>query len=106
MEVHQHTHTPRKKFTHYLWEFLMLFLAVFCGFLAENFREGLVMKEKAHHYMENMVADLKGDIAAFDTATNYMQLWHDHLDSATKIPVERLQHINSQDTFFYHFYPY
>ena len=23
MEVHQHTHTERKKFTHYLWEFLM-----------------------------------------------------------------------------------
>ena len=39
MEVHAHTHTEKKKFTHYLWEFLMLFLAVFCGFLAENFRE-------------------------------------------------------------------
>ena len=30
MEVHAHTHTPRKKWTHYFWEFLMLFLAVFC----------------------------------------------------------------------------
>ena len=38
MEVHAHTHTERKKWTHYLWEFLMLFLAVFCGFLAENQR--------------------------------------------------------------------
>ena len=28
MEVHAHTHTPRKKWTHYFWEFLMLFLAV------------------------------------------------------------------------------
>ena len=42
MEVHHHSspapggsHTPRKKWTHYFWEFLMLFLAVFCGFLAE-----------------------------------------------------------------------
>ena len=35
MEVHAHTHTERKKWTHYFWEFLMLFLAVFCGFLAE-----------------------------------------------------------------------
>lgn len=33
MEVHHHSHTSRKKWTHYLWEFLMLFLAVFCGFL-------------------------------------------------------------------------
>jgi len=39
MEVHAHTHIPtsrEKKWTHYFWEFLMLFLAVFCGFLAET----------------------------------------------------------------------
>ena len=30
MEVHAHTHTERKKWTHYFWESLMLFLAVFC----------------------------------------------------------------------------
>ncbi len=30
MEVHAHTHSPRRKWTHYFWEFLMLFLAVFC----------------------------------------------------------------------------
>ena len=42
MEVHTHTHTARKKGTHYLWEFLMLFLAVFAGFLAENQREHIV----------------------------------------------------------------
>jgi hypothetical protein len=42
MEVHAHSHMPTgrgKKWTHYFWEFLMLFLAVFCGFMAENFRE-------------------------------------------------------------------
>ena len=44
MEVHRHAHTDRKKWAHYLWEFLMLFLAVFCGFLAENQRE--MMKRK------------------------------------------------------------
>ena len=40
MEVHHHTHDPfathhKKNFLSYFWEFLMLFLAVFCGFLAE-----------------------------------------------------------------------
>ena len=35
MEIHAPTHTPRKKWTHYFREFLMLFPAVFCGFLAE-----------------------------------------------------------------------
>jgi hypothetical protein len=44
MEVHTHTHTARKKWTHYFWEFLMLFLAVFCGFGVENFCEHQIKK--------------------------------------------------------------
>ena len=36
MEIHAHTHTERKKFTHYLWKFSMLFLDVVGGFLAEK----------------------------------------------------------------------
>ena len=36
MEVHSHTHTPRKKWTHYFFEFLMLFLAVTLGFLVKT----------------------------------------------------------------------
>jgi hypothetical protein len=106
MEVHAHTHTPRKKWTHYLWEFLMLFLAVFCGFLAENYRENIVNEEKAHHYIQNMVADLKADTADLNFAIYYQQLFYNHLDSASQIPIERLSNINAQDTFFYHFFPY
>ena len=61
MEVHAHTHTPRKKWTHYLWEFLMLFLAVFCGFLAENFREHNIEKRKEKHNVETLVDDMIKD---------------------------------------------
>ena len=39
MEVHAHSHTARIKWTHYFCEFLMLFIAVFCGFLAEKKRK-------------------------------------------------------------------
>jgi hypothetical protein len=63
MEVHAHTHTARKKWTHYLWEFLMLFLAVFCGFLAENQREHLSDRSKEKEYMRSMVQDLESDTA-------------------------------------------
>ena len=38
MEVHHHSHHP-KKWKEYLTEFLMLFLAVSMGFIAENVRE-------------------------------------------------------------------
>jgi len=46
MEVHAHAHTPRKKWTNYLWEFLMLFLAVFCGFLAEYQLEHIIENQR------------------------------------------------------------
>src|SRR6185503_17479262 len=53
MEVHHHSHTSRKKWTHYLWEFIMLFLAVFCGFLAEYQLEHKIEKEKARQYLRS-----------------------------------------------------
>lgn len=63
MEVHAHTHTPRKKWTHYLWEFLMLFLAVFCGFLAEYQLEHMIENQREKQYVESLTADLKDDTA-------------------------------------------
>jgi len=63
MEVHAHSHTPRKKWTHYLWEFLMLFLAVFCGFLAEYKLEQTIEKHRAHEFAASMSDDLKEDTA-------------------------------------------
>ncbi len=66
MEVHHHAHPStssghRKKWTHYLWEFLMLFLAVFCGFLAENFREHLADRKKEMDFALSLLEDLKKD---------------------------------------------
>ncbi len=63
MEVHAHTHSARKKWTHYFWEFLMLFLAVFCGFLAEYQLEHKIEKDRETKYMQSMVEDLKLDTA-------------------------------------------
>ena len=63
MEVHAHSHTPRKKWTHYLWEFIMLFLAVFCGFLAEYKLEQTIEHHKELEYIESMMEDLQNDTA-------------------------------------------
>jgi len=61
MEVHAHAPTPRKKWTHYFWEFLMLFLAVFCGFLAEYQLEHKIEKDRESVYIKNLYEDLKAD---------------------------------------------
>ena len=41
----------------------MLFLAVFCGFLAENQREHMVEHQREKTYMNSLITDLKGDTA-------------------------------------------
>ena len=108
MEVQKHPHhvTHKKKWPEYLLEFFMLFLAVFLGFVAENIRETFVNKEKEHHYMQNMVSDLKEDTADLNFDIYYQQLWCDHLDSALQLPIDRLRDRNTQDTFYYHFLPF
>jgi hypothetical protein len=68
MEVHAHTHTPRKKWTHYFWEFFMMFLAVFCGFLAENEREHFVEHQREKQYIRSLIQDVKTD-------TSQMERW-------------------------------
>ena len=67
MEVHHHSHTARKKWTHYFWEFLMLFLAVFCGFLAEYQLEHKIEKDREKQYMVTMIEDLRSDSTMFET---------------------------------------
>ena len=81
MEVHAHTHTPRKKWTHYFWEFMMLFLAVFCGFLAENQREHIVEHQREKVLMKSMVKDLEADTAFFSKMIWGITQFNSHIDS-------------------------
>jgi protein associated with RNAse G/E len=73
MEVHHHSHPAghHKKWTHYLWEFLMLFLAVFAGFLAENQREHYVEHHRARDYAASMVSDLRSDTLELKNFISY-----------------------------------
>src|SRR6185503_16002634 len=66
MEVHSHSHTSRKKWTHYFWEFFMLFLAVTLGFFVENQREHYIEHKREKQYMKTMVQDLLADISALN----------------------------------------
>ena len=67
MEVHHHPdlHHKPKKFKEYLLEFLMIFLAVTMGFLAESLREHFGDKEKEREYVASLVQNLRDDTARF-----------------------------------------
>ena len=64
MEVHHpHHQTNKKKWFEYLLEFLMLFIAVFLGFLSGNYSEYKVERQKEHDFLISLQRDLKLDTA-------------------------------------------
>lgn len=94
MEVHHHSHTARKKFTHYFFEFFMLFFAVFCGFLAEYYLETRIEKHREHQFVASMVADLKKDTASITAVQQRNLRQGKGLDSL----LELLYHPQMQET--------
>ena len=85
MEVHHHTHSARKKWTHYFWEFLMLFLAVFCGFLAEYWLEHKIEKDRERQYVRSLIEDLERDTATLNNRIVYCNLTIARADSAIAV---------------------
>ena len=69
MEVHHHGHVhEKKKWKEYLFQFFMLFLAVFCGFLAEYQLEQTIERHREKDYISLIIQDLKSDTADFKSA--------------------------------------
>ena len=102
MEVHHHSHTARKKWTHYFWEFLMLFLAVFCGFTAENIREHGVEKHREKQYIKSLIADLKADQTSLTShidTVSYGALMMDSLIYDLNHPADIISHTG--DVYYY-----
>ena len=81
MEVHHHSHTPRKKWHHYFWEFLMLFLAVTLGFFVENQREHLIEHKREKVFMNSLVEDIKADTATYRSMITIYTTVKQHVDS-------------------------
>ena len=104
MEVHAHTHTPRKKWTHYFWEFLMLFLAVFCGFLAEYQLEHKIERDRETILAQALFEDLKKDTSALHIAIFFSSIKLTACDSVLEMLHQPRNNWN--DTSFYKNYAY
>jgi hypothetical protein len=83
METHAHHlhHAPGEKAWHYFYEFLMLFLAVFCGFLAENYREHMVEHQKARQFANSLLTDLNEDTVALKASIVFGMVKINGIDS-------------------------
>ena len=72
MEVHRHAHPThgKKNWKSYFWEFLMLFLAVFCGFLAEYQLEHKIERDRGKQFIISFYEDLKYDTSYLTIVMN------------------------------------
>jgi len=61
---HQHTGIQVKSWKGYLFEFILLFLAVFLGFVAENFRQKISERQQAEELAHNFYDELLADSVA------------------------------------------
>jgi len=66
--AHTHHHSKEeKRFKHYVFDFLMLFLAVVAGFFVDNEREHLVEVQRENQFINSMSDDLRADIHQMDS---------------------------------------
>jgi len=101
MEVHHHSHTARKKWTHYFWEFLMLFLAVFCGFLAEYQLEHKIEKNREKQFITSLVNDIKADTARLNSILINRTAREARLDSLALLLNSSSPQNYSRDIYFF-----
>jgi len=104
MEVHHHSHTARKKFKHYAFEFFMLFLAVFCGFLAEYRLEHTIEKEREKQYMASLLRNLQVDTTELNVGIETLNELIRTYD--TLIPLlEQTNATERANELYYYFFP-
>src|ERR1700674_4429918 len=101
MEVHNHVHTARKKWYHYFWEFLMLFLAVFAGFLAENQRDHYVEQQREKNFILSLIQDLKADTTNLQSYMNLRWEKRIMMDSLTMLLNSDLHKKAGNETYSY-----
>lgn len=109
MEVHHHSqtagpnlHSGNKKWTHYIWEFLMLFLAVFCGFLAENQRENIVERHRAKEYAKSLLSDMRLDTGELRRGISVTRFTISSIDSIIAIS-KRMSSTGTIPRSFYYY---
>ncbi|RIW18278.1 hypothetical protein D0X99_00845 [Algoriphagus lacus] len=71
----------KRNWSSYIKEFFMLFLAVFCGFLAENYRGNMVEKRQEKQFIQSFIEDLKSDTATIRVALDFRKLKMTQMDS-------------------------
>ena len=79
----------------------MLFLAVFCGFLAENIREHKVEHLRAKEFAKSLVQDLQNDTTAINVQKKSAEIYISITDSLLKLGTRQLEGRSAAEFSFY-----
>ena len=77
----------------------MLFLAVFCGFMAENLREHKIENDREKQFMQSLVRDIKKDIEQGDKLYSQNNLSQQLCDSLLLILAAKEIKVNSYPAY-------
>jgi hypothetical protein len=107
MEVH-HPHPPshKKKWSEYIIEFVLLFLAVFLGFIAENIREHVGEQNRAKEFSASLVRDLQSDTIAINNQIKTYRFYIAVSDSLLQLSKTKLDGRNAAQFSFYSRFAY
>ena len=102
MELHNHPHVHHsKKWKDYLFEFLMLFLAVTLGFFVENQREHYIEQQREKQFIRSLVSDIIADTAKLNSIINWRTARAISLDSLTLLLNTNAPNIHTNDIYYF-----
>jgi hypothetical protein len=90
----------KKNWKSYFKEFFMLFLAVFCGFLAENYRESLSVQKIEKEYILSLVEDLKTDTTNLNLYITFRKEKSVLMDSLAEMMLSENRSLMGNEIYF------
>lgn len=103
MEVHHgHHHGSKKNWKEHITEFLMLFLAVSLGFVAENLREHQIEKERGEAYLVELKTDLKNDSINLQNLAFVVETQKEAADSIYAMYIKNNWEQRINQLYFFH----
>lgn len=108
MEIHHHPdiHHKPKKWKEYFLEFLMIFLAVTLGFIAESLREHLTDRAKEKQYIEGFIRNLKDDTAGLRYVIGSDRQQAKGIDSMLTLSHLSMLIDSNRKSFYYYVFKY
>jgi hypothetical protein len=103
MEVHHHPdlHHKKKHLKEYFLEFIMIFLAVSMGFVAENLREERIEHNKAKEFAISLIKDLEND-NNFIKNSKKLRVWREKkLDSLSNMLSKPLIPLEYNNVYYF-----